>query len=100
MTSTFNPQPRALSPAVADLLLVRCMRSFICAGVITCCALTRTIAGADLSLTVREFKFPFLPPEPRAFIRFSGGEVLLPVEGSNFHFVPDAAQKIAAISYH
>jgi hypothetical protein len=57
-------------------------------------------ARADLSLVVRDFQFTITPRERQAFIRFAGSEVLLPVHGSNYHFVPDATRRIAAVSYH
>ena len=57
-------------------------------------------ARGELSLVVRDFKFPLTPLEPQAFIHFTGGETLLPVHGSNWHFVPNARRALAAISYH
>ena len=57
-------------------------------------------ARAELSLVVRDFKFPLTPREPQAFIHFTGGEVLLPVHGSNYRFVPNTRRTLAAISYH
>jgi hypothetical protein len=62
--------------------------------------LTAPIAHAELSMVRRDFSFPFMPRSPQAFIRYSGGEVLLPVIASNYQFIADSSHRIAAISYH
>jgi hypothetical protein len=75
--------------------------SLNCLSAIFCALLVSTLtAHAELSLVVRDFQFTSTPRAPQAFIRFAGGEVFLPVHGSNYHFVPNAARRIAAISYH
>jgi hypothetical protein len=62
--------------------------------------LTASIGRAELSMERRDFSFPFMPPSPQAFIRYSGGEVLLPVDASNYQFIADSSRQLAAISYH
>jgi hypothetical protein len=56
-------------------------------------------ASADIALDVRDFAFPSDSPAPHAFIRFRGGEVLLPVNASNYQLVSETA-RLAAVSYH